>query len=361
MEDGSINPQLFKNKIIIYGCGNDGKKLFLQLKNLDIKVEFFCDSNRELWGDTLYGIPILSYKELKNYANYNLALAFYQYPQVLDKLPTEMRNNVFADFLFQHKGTRKCILCNQSNCTYDKAHFAPFLINRMFLGKEKKTRLIHCLHCGLYYSDYRPNEEEIDQFYTGYRNREYIEQRKMCEPKYRNWDFLNAEYCQRRKSNIINFINSYIDFTKIKTVLDYGGDQGQYIPESFMYAEKYVYDISGNQTIQGVTLLKDLESVKMIKWDFVQCMHLLEHLSDPISVFKNIVNLLQDHSYLYVEVPYQDYIYRYSNVEINEHINFFRESTMKIIGKMFHLKILKIEIENEMIQVLYQKPDKEEG
>lgn len=359
MADGSINPELFSKKIIIYGCGNDGKKLFFQLKELGICTTFFCDSNIKLCGKQLYGVNILSREQLSDYQNYNLALAFHQYPQILDELPKKMRENIFADYLFEHKGKRKCILCEQEDCTYDRAHFAPFITERMFFGKKQNTRLIHCLNCGLYYSDYRPDEHEIARLYDCYRDETYVEQRKKYEPEYLNEKFSKEQYCKERKESIIKFTAPYIDFEKIKTVLDYGGDKGQYIPDEFCHADKYVYDISGNKTVPGVTLLKTKDEAKRIKWDFILCMHLLEHLSEPLKAIENLVELLHDDSYLYVELPKQDYMHQYSDVEINEHINFFRETTMNKIGELFQLKILKVKTESiGLIRVLYQKKER---
>ncbi len=356
MTNGTINPKLLRKKIIIYGCGNDGKKLFSQLKDLGVNIAYFCDSNDKLQGKKLYGVEILSREQLKNYQDYNLALAFHQYPQVLDKLPEKMEQNIFADYPYKHKGGRKCIICGQNDCTYDKAHFAPFLTERMFEGEEKETKLIHCLNCGLYYSDYRPTDQETGRLYDCYRDDRYVQQRKKYEPEYLNEEFSEENYCQERKESVIRFVGPYIDLKEIKTILDYGGDKGQYIPDEFSYSDKYVYDISGNQTVQGVTLLKNLDTAQRIKWDFILCMHLLEHLSEPLAAIENLVGLLDRNSYLYIELPMQDYMHQYSNVEINEHINFFRETTMNKIAEMFHLKILDIRTDDVgLIRVLYQK------
>ena len=41
MEDGSVNPALFDKKIIIYGCGNDGRKLYKKLMESEKNIESF--------------------------------------------------------------------------------------------------------------------------------------------------------------------------------------------------------------------------------------------------------------------------------------------------------------------------------
>ena len=138
--------------------------------------------------------------------------------------------------------------------------------------------------------------------------------------------------------------------------MDYGGDEVQYIPDQLSGADRYVYDISGNQPLPNVTLLSTLESLKQIKWDFILCMHLLEHLSNPQDTLRILAELLENHSYLYIELPRDDYMYQYSDVEINEHINFFQESTMYKISDLFRLRIVNMKIEDAgIIRVLYQK------
>lgn len=170
--------------------------------------------------------------------------------------------------------------------------------------------------------------------------------------------YTNIEYYIARKKSVLDFLKPFLDFGQIKNVLDYGGDKGQYIPDQLSDANKYVYDISGNQTVPNVTLLRTLNSVKQIKWDFILCMHLLEHLSDPLDTLKTLSGLLGggNNTYLYIELPKQDYMHRYSDIEINEHINFFQENTMYKIGDLFKLRIINMKIESTgIIRVLYQK------
>lgn len=356
LSDGKINPELYEKKVIIYGCGNDGKKLFLLLQKLGKNVECFVDSNCNLWGTRIYETEVRPYEGLENIEDFNLALAFHQYPQVLNMLPEKIKNNVFADFLYEHKGKRKCIVCECEDCTYDLAHFAPFLQERMFLEKQVETKLIHCLNCDLYFSDYRPNDEEMARLYSGYRDELYVSQRMKYEPSYCNERNNDEQVLVNRKKRVVDFLSPYVDYEKVVNLLDYGGDKGQVIPEVFCHTNKYVYDISGNPTLPGITLLSNIDNVKEIEWDLVMCMQLLEHVSDPVNVIKILNDILRKDSYLYVELPYQDYMLQYSDVEINEHINFYRETTMKKIAEICNLKVINIDIEEKrIIKVLYQK------
>ncbi len=356
-EDGSVNPDLWSRKIIIWGAGNDGMKLCSKLKEAQKSVSFFCDSNEALCEKGVLGIPVLSYRELAQYEGYHLALAFHSYPEVLDKIPRAMRGNVFADYLFEHKGTGTCIMCGSHELTYDRAHFAPFLKERVFLGQEKETRLMHCLHCGTYYSEYRPDATEMERLYNKYRDEAYDAQRRKYEPNYSSEKFYERAVMERRQRGVEQFIMPYVHGkVQAKRLLDFGGDKGQFIPESFLDMERYVYDISSNETISGVTLLRTMEEAKKMEWGVILCMMLLEHVSDPMETMRQLVELMRRSTLLYVEIPCQTYMKQYSDVEINEHINFFTESSMTVAAEKLGLKVMRMETEDgKTIRVLYQK------
>lgn len=354
-EDGSVNPDLWSRKIIVWGAGNDGMKLCSKLKEAHKSVSFFCDSNEALYEKGVLGIPVLSYRELDQYEGYHLALAFHDYPEVLDKIPRAMRGNVFADYLFEHKGAGTCIMCGSHELTYDRAHFAPFLKERVFLGREKETRLMHCLHCGTYYSEYRPDAMEMERLYNKYRDEAYDAQRRKYEPNYSSEKFYERGVIERRQRGVEQFIMPYVHGEcRVKRLLDFGGDKGQFIPDSFWDMDCYVYDISSNETISGVTLLRTIEETEKMEWDVILCMMLLEHVSDPMETMRQLVKLMRETSLLYVEVPYQNYMKQYSDVEIHEHINFFTESSMAVIADVLHLNVVKME-GGKVIRVLYQK------
>lgn len=350
--DGSLNPEVKERHVIIWGCGNDGKKLFSLLTRQGIKIECFVDSDRNIWGNKIDNIPVKSYEILGQYQECNLILAFYRWPEVVHKIPEGMLENVYADFWFEEETSGKCILCGSEKVTYDKAHFAPFLIERMFLGEQKSTKIIHCPCCKLHFSEYRPNAEEMSRLYSGYRNKIYVEQRKKYEPNYTNKTISDTQ----RKEWLTEFCMPHLEWEKINHVLDYGGDKGQLIPEKFKYAEKYVYDISGNEVVSGVALLRDYNELRNIKWDFVMCMQLLEHVESPLVTLTELVEIMDEGAFLYVELPNQKDLYQYSNVEINEHINFFSEATMLKIAEILQIKVICIKVGNEpIIRALYQK------
>jgi hypothetical protein len=97
---------------------------------------------------------------------------------------------------------------------------------------------------------------------------------------------------------IENFIVSKINY-KIETVLDVGGDKGQYIPDFESTTKRFVVDPSNRELAHGVKRLNSLEDIE--KCDLILYSHVLEHVSFPL---QDIVNLLRKCKALYIEVPF---------------------------------------------------------
>lgn len=330
--------------IIIWGCGNDGRKLYRLLQNQKIKAAAFCDSNRDLINSLYNDTPVISCEEAMEKGGINLALAFHQWMSVKDTIKVKKDTEIFADYLYEEiEPGNRCILCGSQECTGSRAHFAPFLVERMFNDKNIQTKLIHCKKCNFWFSRYRPNDLEMEKLYAGYRGEEYVRQRKKYEPGYSAEFYESADYMVKRKQELGVFFRKWIECDLIHTLLDYGGDEGQYIPDPFCNAEKYVFEISGKKVRDGIILLNDLEEVKRKRFDLVMCCQVLEHVSDPIEVIENMTGVLKKGGYLYIEVPNSNVFMAYFDVEIHEHINFFFRETMLFIASKMGFRVRTIE------------------
>ncbi len=76
-ETEEISDELLQKDLVIWGCGNDGKKLYHKLGGSSARVRAFCDSNPDLTDTYLFHIPIISGDSLGEYSDCNLALAFF--------------------------------------------------------------------------------------------------------------------------------------------------------------------------------------------------------------------------------------------------------------------------------------------
>lgn len=153
-----------------------------------------------------------------------------------------------------------------------------------------------------------------------------------------------------RKKILSDIIQKYVPQDSISNILDYGGDSGQYIPDIFNSKHRYVYEISDVDPVEGVTRIDNFEDLKDINWDLIMCCHVLEHVSDPKKILDQIFTFLPVNGYLYIEVPYEDYVDSFINtnavIPIHEHINLFRCETFSKIFEDCHFEILDIQTVN---------------
>jgi hypothetical protein len=193
----------------------------------------------------------------------------------------------------------------------------------MFAGESKETSLLQCLACGFQFSSYRPTEEEMKRQYSGYRGEEYVNQRAIYEP---NYPKINDLILNRK--TIINLRKKFIALLvanfgwNVKLALDIGGD-GTLLPDQWI---KYCVDPY------------NAVSPSMPEaFELVCCMHVLEHVSDPVEfvwkVGKYIANIY------YFEVPDEGL----NHPHIHEHINFFTEKSMRILLEKNGFNIVHLE------------------
>lgn len=249
-----------------------------------------------------------------------------------------------------------CIVCGHDGVFHGRGRFVPFLQERMFLGREQDTAMAFCPTCGTSYSSYRPSDEEIERLYDGYRNEEYVRQRQKYESSYTeefNRSLSGGDDCSERKNGLSAFLKNNIDFGKISYVLDFGGDKGQFIPDDFSAAKRYVYDISGVETVDGVGRIQDPACLSEYHWDFIMCCHVMEHLPDVQEYFRSIVSCMEIGCYLYVEVPYE----RLSSMDfawIHEHINLFGRRAFDYLAEQHGLTVIKSSVHTN-IRYLMQR------
>lgn len=292
--------------------------------------------------------------------------------------------------------SRKCILCGSTKLERYRTSINTFLLERMF-GKNPprwiKTDLLLCQECSLRYFELRPNEKQIAQIYKDYRSDDYQKQREKHDVYYTpefNYNLgHNEEALIFRKENLARNLQEHADISSIKKVLDYGGDEGQFIPEILNNAERFVYEVSGVKPIEGVKVISNENELKNHQWDFVMCCHVLEHISYPAEFLKELVSLVKPGGYLYIEVPEEgmnisDYAIQ-SNLrgllrrprrlfeilsqrylqndsvsvypQMHEHINFFEVKTLEQIFTGSEYKILNTQQKPGLISILIKRQE----
>ncbi|MCW2667199.1 MAG: Methyltransferase type 11 [Frankiales bacterium] len=203
-----------------------------------------------------------------------------------------------------------CVSCRSRDLERTAAVVAPFLTSYVLGqpvkgGVAERTDLCRCATCDLAFFDLRLEDDEITRLYAAYRSRSYYKARHKVEPFY-TWKINEGiggddQTIAHRRQVVGRFLVDALGQGRLRSVLDYGGDAGQFLPE-VEGAQGYVYEISEVQPVEGVTRLASMDELAE-PVDLVVLAHVLEHASSPIAMLEELQGFVGAGGYVYVEVP----------------------------------------------------------
>jgi SAM-dependent methyltransferase len=201
----------------------------------------------------------------------------------------------------------QCVCCGSRGLRRYAAEAAPFLASRIASLQGIRIELLRCSRCEFAFFIPRLNGAQMAELYRGYRGVDYQAERQRFEPDYTpEFNALigsGETEVRSRKANMRSFLGPWLETAAIGSVLDYGGDRGQYILEEFGQAQRFVYEISGVDPLPGVTSLADWDSAKAARYDLILCNHVLEHVPFPGDLLRELAEVAHPDSRLYFEVP----------------------------------------------------------
>jgi hypothetical protein len=196
-----------------------------------------------------------------------------------------------------------CPCCTSTELQRWPAIVAPFIAHYACGQEPQACSLCECRNCTFRFFNSRLTNSEIGTLYAGYRGPAYFESRHRHEFWYSaavNEGIGNdAAEIASRKENLARLLSGRSG--SIRSVLDYGGDRGQFIPDH-LGTERFVFEISDATPVPGVSRI---DSVEEKQFDFVILAHVLEHCSDPFKVANELKQLANDQTIYYFEVPYE--------------------------------------------------------
>lgn len=221
-------------------------------------------------------------------------------------------------------------------------------------------------------------EEEDEKLYADYRGEEYQKTRE----KYECWytkkvnDALNSDQLalSEQRKVIEKMIRENIG-KELKIALDYGGNEGKTFTDMIGTEEKYVFDISGVKTVDGVKGISNFEDLKKHAYDFIMCNMLFEHLVNPMEIMDVLKEIGGDRTIYYIEVPSENPFTNgnkfsigknlsllfnpiYSNIRLmkyymqqrkepfmpmKEHINFYTKKSIRKMVELSGFQVLDIQ------------------
>jgi hypothetical protein len=184
---------------------------------------------------------------------------------------------------------------------------APFIAEFVLQTPVERCQLRQCDTCQFRFFDERFTARELARLYTGYRGAAYYRTRHRHEPwyteKYNVALGHNPHRAAARRAGLSAFLIESGVPGPFKSILDYGGDAGQLIPQE-MAGQSYVYDISGVPPLPGVSRVADEADLEAGGYGLVLLSHVLEHAPDPLDLLRILRRLTsEDNGLIYVEVP----------------------------------------------------------
>ena len=230
-----------------------------------------------------------------------------------------------------------------------------FLIEK-FIRVENKIAYGGCLDCNFVSLWPELSDESLLDYYSFYLTDKYRQERGRTDPLYPTISKKHGsayELLKRRKQNddfIAPILEGYLansgrDSLKM---LDYGGGSGQVAP-LFDWIDVDIYDVD-HKSIRSLSNKNSLKlSIKHPKnfkssYDFVQLLHVIEHVGHPLNTVRSAVEYLKTDGLLFIEVPWEMLNFNEQTestiIVCDEHINKFCDLSLNNMMKNLGLKVL---------------------
>lgn len=171
-------------------------------------------------------------------------------------------------------------------------------------------RLAECSECGFIFFNPRLEAAEEVRLYSGYRGAEYQRKRQFFEPWYTeafNASLSSKEAWVSRKQRLAGLFRDELKLGSrtFGTILDFGGDHGDLIADLVPARRRFVYEISGVDTVPGVERLRSLTECREHCFDLIISSNVLEHVGSPHEVISQVASLSGSETLVFNEVPYE--------------------------------------------------------
>ncbi len=136
-----------------------------------------------------------------------------------------------------------------------------------------------------------------DDFYLGDNGKQYHSSKHTVTNQV--WRMISAD--RARKISAVHQIQG------AHTILEYGVGTGWNL-ESLAIPHKLGFDVVNVLDLQATSIqfVESIESIPVGSIPTILCHHVLEHLPDPLSTIKNMINMLSDDGVILLFVPFEN-------------------------------------------------------
>ena len=183
-----------------------------------------------------------------------------------------------------------CPLCSCKTAKFYGQGHAPVIAFEEILGGAPlaiETSYYQCVECGLIYQNPRLSNVSLNELYSS------GDYRKLLNNTQENIDKDEMERQERIAPKI----------TGTGSHLDIGCSRG-YLLSMSQAVGRVVMGVepNANYTNEGIEVVASLDDVSG-KWDWITCLHVFEHVPDPVGYAAKIIDLLNPGGCLILEVP----------------------------------------------------------
>jgi len=223
--------------------------------------------------------------------------------------------------------TNKCPLCGNSDGVFLSKYPGTFLCC---------TELRKCKSCELVYSIDIPTNDELNKYYS---NGLYYD--KVSDPFHQDIvDFSRNLALVRlsligKTTDILNKKCKTIDIgagnASFGTALKINSNEATYV------AVEPDANVRGNYGEWVDWQYSNIAEIEGDDYDLVVMNQVLEHVSNPVEFLQSICKLIKEQGYLYIDVPYKDYLFKPS---VEPHLLFWSPKSMSFLIEKMGMKLI---------------------
>ena len=260
---------------------------------------------------------------------------------------------------------RHCICCESARLEKSPAVLMPFVAKRVF-GHEpveitaawglrdlkpgmaySLCNSLQCQDCGVLFIDYRFDGEQMAALYRGYRDDAYTRERDHYEPGYAATAANDFAHRHAYLADVELWLSTHLP--QQPAVLDWGGDSGINTPFLGKSRLLHIHDISNVALVEGAQRVSAWQLARQT-YDLVVCSNVLEHVSYPLDLIREIIPALSVETLFYLEVPHEALMREHpGSLELaprkrhwHEHINFFTEQSVRKLLERAGMPVLAV-------------------
>lgn len=258
-----------------------------------------------------------------------------------------------------------CLICNSDQ--YKVIYKAKG--DYFFKSQDKKennpsffSQKAVCVDCGLVFQNPLPTQEHIQTLYSkGYSSQKnpetfLVTEKFLKEKNYRAWDqfqwiekIISKDFIESKGKVLEIGSSAGLLLHRFQTK----GWQAEGVEPSKPFAD-YAFEQYGIKVHRSF-----FEETKLptSEYDFIILSHMLEHVSDPISVLKKVKNYLKPTGFVYIEVPNIKGIWKNLDDQLQiTHLFIPSINVMKRLSYEAGLEVIKIEEHKRVIRCLLAYP-----